>query len=98
MVIIGLILYGPSRPKSESLADMDLLMLFSDIVDFVSICLFCVYGGVKVYGVCFRSVGMCVLKGDVIGAIFWNGVGVWDVWVKSMCIQRFCSIACFKFC
>ena len=39
-VVIGLILYGPSRPKSESLADMDLLMLFSDIVDFVSICLF----------------------------------------------------------
>ena len=46
------------------------------------------YGGVKVYGVCFRSVGMCILKGDVIGAIFWNGVGVWDVWVKSMCIPK----------
>ena len=40
------------------------------------------------YGMCFRSVRMCVLKGDVIGAIFWNGVGVWDVWVKSMCISK----------
>ena len=46
------------------------------------------YGGVKVYLMCFRSVRMCVLKGDVIGAIFWNGVGVWDVWVKSMCISK----------
>ena len=95
--MIGLILYGPSRPKSESLADMDLLMLFRNIVDFVSICLFVCTAVWRCMG-CVLGVLGCVSWKEMSSELYFGMVLGFGMCGLGACVfQRFCSIACFIF-